>query len=353
MEPDSSVIEYRELRRADFPSFEKVMLQSVGALERATGLDQLGLAQLQPLSHRSIWTLFTLIRALGRAPIRIFVGVDRGQVLGTASVLFLPSAGYIVGVATDSAARGRGIATHLLERTHILAQRKSKSWLLLDVDSENETAIRVYRRLGYEERARFCWYVGSTPTTSANPAGTATEVDRSEMSEVAAWVDRNQPPAIRDPMPATRRRLSHFEIILRLPRTPARTWKLSSSGQTTAVMRGSYLPTVRTGYVIPAAWDPALSGDSLLSLVTPAVSWIRSLGATRTVIVVSDPPGAWEPAMAVLGLPKVVSSTLMVRPSASWRVWREVTGPVGSAPKRVLKVDSNQVHRMPQYSLSA
>jgi len=316
MERDPSVIEYHELRRADFPSFEKVMLQSVGALERATGLDQFGLAQLQQLHHRGIWTLFTFMRALGRAPIRIFVGVDRGQVLGTASVLLLPNAGYIVGVATDSPTRGRGIATHLLEQTRILAQRKDKSWLLLDVESENETAIRVYRRLGYEGRARFGWYVGSTPTMSTNPAGTAMEVNRSEMSEVAAWVDHNRPPTIRDPMPTTSRRLSHFEIMLRMPRTPARTWKLSSSGQTTAVVRGSYLPTVRTGYVIPAAWNPALSGDSLLSLVTPAVSWIRSLGATRTVVVVSDPPGAWEPAMAALGLPRVVSSTLMVRPSA-------------------------------------
>lgn len=316
MERDTSTIEYRELRRADLPSFEKVMLQGLSEWERATGLGQVSVAQLQSLHHRGIWTLFTFIRALGRAPIHIFVGVDRGQVLGTASVLLLPNAGYIVGVVTDSAARGRGIATHLLEQTHLVAQRKGKPWLLLDVDSGNTTAIRMYRRLGYEERARFGWYVGPTPAASANLAGTVTEVDRSQMSEVAAWVDRSRPPAIRDPVPATGRRLSHFEIITRLPRTPIMTWRLSSSGQTTAVVRGSYLPSVRTGYVIPAAWDSVLPRDSLLSLVTPVVGWIRSLGARQTVVVVSDPPGAWEPVMAALGLPKAVSSTLMVRPSS-------------------------------------
>ncbi len=316
MERDSSAIEYRELRRADLPSFEKVVLQGLGTWEQATGLGQVSVAQILSFRHRGIWALFTFMRALGRVPIRIFVGVNRGQVLGTASVLSLPDTGYVVGVATDSAARGRGIATRLLEQTQLVSQRKGKSWLALDVDSENETAIRVYRRLGYKESARFGWYVGSTPVTSANPAGTATEVHRSQMREVAAWVDHNQLPAIHDAMPATGRRLSHFEIICRLPRTPARTWKLSSSGQITAVVQGSYLPTVRTGYVIPVAWDSALPGDSLLSLVTPVIDWIRSLGAKRTVVVVSDPPGAWEPVMAVLGLPMVVSSTLMVRPSA-------------------------------------
>lgn len=187
---------------------------------------------------------------------------------------------------------------------------------MLDVDSENATAIRVYRRLGYEERAKFRWYVGLTPVASANSADSATEVPRSQMSEVAVWVDRSRPPAIRDPMPATSRRLSHFEIITRLPRAPTRMWRLSSSGQTTAVVRGSYLPAVRTGYVIPAAWDPALSGESLLSLVTPVVNWILSLGATRTVVVVSDPPGEWEPVMDALGLPMTVSSTLMVSSSS-------------------------------------
>ena len=91
------------------------MLQSLGAWERATGLGQVSVAQLQSFRHLSIWALFTFMRALGRAPIRIFVGVDRGQVLGTASVLLLRNAGYIVGVATDSDARDRGIATHPLE----------------------------------------------------------------------------------------------------------------------------------------------------------------------------------------------------------------------------------------------
>lgn len=256
------------------------------------------------------------MRTVGRAPIQVFVGADQGQVLGTASLMLLPNAGYVFGVATDSVARGRGIASHLTELTHLAAQRKGKPWVALDVESENETAIRVYRRLRYEEKARFDWHVGPTPTIS-DSAQNVTEVPKSQMKEVASWVNLNQLPAVRDVLTATGQTLSHHETITRLPNTPpAKTWKLSSSGRTIGVVRGAYLPVIKTGFVIPAAWDPALFGDFLRLLVTPAINWFRSLGATRTVVVVPDPPGAWEQALAALGLPKAVSTTLMTRRSA-------------------------------------
>ena len=310
-------LEYRELRWSDFPSYQKLMLQAPGAFERATGLDQTFDALFSYLHRRGLWTLLTLMRALGQAPIRIFVGVDQGQVLGSTSLVLLPKAGYIVAVVTDSANRGRGIASHILEQTHLATQRKGRPWVALDVESDNETAIRVYRKLGYEERARFNWHVGPTPAAIAHSAGIATEVPRPKMKEVAAWMNLHQPRALHDVLPATAKMLSHHENITQLPTgTQAKTWSLSSSGLTTAVVRGFCLSMIKTVFVIPAGWDSTIPGDSLLSLVAPVVDWARSLGATRTVVVVPEPPGAWESAMISLGLPKAVSTLLMVRPSA-------------------------------------
>ena len=317
MTADSSAIEYRELQRADLPSFEKVVLQGLGALERATGLDQTSLTQIQSLRRWGIWALLTLLRALGQAPIRVFVAIERGEVVATASVLLLSETGYVAAVATDSAARGRGIATHLLEQARTLTHRKGRAWLALDVEAQNETAIRVYRRLGYAETARFGWYVGSTPSAGAPIEGTATEVPRSKRAELAAWVDRLRPPAIHDPLPATARRLSHLEISFGTPQTRVKTWRLSGGGEIVGVVRAIYSPKTQTGFVIPAGWDPAASGTALRDLVTPAVTWLQTLGTPRTVVVVPDPPGTWEPVLAALGLPKAVSTTLMVRSSAA------------------------------------
>jgi hypothetical protein len=110
--------------------------------------------------------------------------------------------------------------------------------------------------------------------------------------------------------------LSYLENMTSLPNTKKKTWSLSSSGQTSAVVRGFYVPMIKTGFLIPAGWDSAISGDSLLSLATPAIDWVRSLGATRTEVVVPEPPGAWESAMLSLDLPKMTSMMLMIRPSS-------------------------------------
>jgi len=312
-----SGIEYRELRWADFPSWQRLMPQAPGAFERATGFDQTMDAMYSYLHRRGLWTLLAIMRAMGRPPLSFFVAVSQGRVLGNAMLVLLPKTGYIFAVVTDSANRNRGIASHILEETHRATRDKGRPWVALDVEPDNETALRLYRKLGFEERARSNWYVGPTPAAVTRSGDVATEVPRSKMKEVAAWVNIHQPPAIHELLPATAKMLHYGENVTQLPNTQTKTWSLTSSGKTTAVVRGAYLPMIKTVIAIPAGWDSAISSESLLSLVAPVVDWARSLEATRTEVVVPDPPGAWEQAMTTLGLPKLVSTMLMVRPSSS------------------------------------
>ncbi len=309
-------IEYRELEWADFPSFQKLMLQAPGAFERATGFDQLSDVLFKYLHRRSLWTLLALMRTLGRAPINFVIGVDRDQVVGSAGFTLLPKAAYIFAVVTDSAVRNRGIASHILEQMHRNAHKKGRPWVALDVDLDNETAFRLYRKLGYEEKVQFNWHVGPIPSAITHSGGATAEVPPSRMKEVAAWVNQRQSPVLRDPLPATAKMLSHLENMTKLPGTKTKTWSLSSSGQTIGVVRGFYLPIIKTGILIPAGYDSTISDNSILSLVLPAVNWTRLLSGTRIEIVVQEPPGAWEAAMSSLGLPKVVSTMLMARSSS-------------------------------------
>ena len=312
-----SAIEYRDIRWADFPSYQKLMLQAPGAFERATGLDQTGEALFNYLHRRRLWTPLVIMRSLGIAPFRLFVGVSGNQVLGSAGLTLLPKAGYVFAVVTDSTARNQGIASRILEEVHRATIRRSRPWVALDVDSDNEVAIRLYQKLGYRERVRFNWHVGPTPATEGPPSPAVSEVPESKMREVAAWVNVHQLQALRDALPATARMLSHHESITQIPGSQTRTWRLSSSGQTAAVVRGFYLPMIKTVFMIPAAWDSAVSGESLLPLAAPLVEWARSLGAARTEAVVPEPPGVWGDVVRFLGLPKAVSTILMVRPSSS------------------------------------
>lgn len=310
-------VEIREIRRGDISSFEDVMRQGMGKLERATGLDQLSADQVRGLNRPTVWAIFRVLRVLGLAPITVLVGVDNGRVLGTASVVLLENAGYIMGVATDSRARGQGIATRLLESAVTKTKEKGRPWLALDVESDNEIAIGLYRKLGFEEKSQYGWYVGTPKNLGLVGAGDSEEASRVQLDEIATLVDLGRTQAIRDPLPASGRRLSHFEVVTRVTGAPAKTWRMSSSGQLTGAVRASYLPFVRTGFVIPSYWYPDSAEDMLFSLVRRPIDWVNTLGASRVVVIVPEPAGPWGPVVRELGMPKTVTSTLMTRRTVS------------------------------------
>jgi GNAT superfamily N-acetyltransferase len=311
-EPASAGLRVRGLRRRDLPSFEKVLLQGVGALERGIGLAETAAEMSRSLRRPLVWALFTLLRALGRT-IRIFVAVDSTGVRGTASVILYPRAGVVVGVATDAAARGHGIATRLMEEVRRLAERKRRAGLLLDVETDNEPALRLYRRLGYAERARFAWYTGPTPESTPENGDGIAEVPRASLATVAAWVDQHRSSGLAQLLPATPRRLSHLELLFRMPRSSSRTWELTTSKGRAGVVRGYYSPGNQTGYVLPAAWDPELPLEALRSLAAAAISWADGLGAVRSVVVVPDGESLWAATLEGLGLSPVVTTLTMVR----------------------------------------
>lgn len=312
MTKDPAMVQFRALKKSDLQSFDEVVKQGFGHLERSTGLDRLAEIQFQSLHRAGVWTLFTLLGAIGRAPIKIYVGAD-GRVLGTASEIPLPKAAYVLGVATDASMRNRGIATALLEMVHAEASRTGRSWAALDVEADNEVAIRIYKRAAYEEVARFGWYVGPVPDGKVEGVGRASVVRRRQMEELARWVGSTIPPRMREALPPDRRMLSHIDLLVRYPRAPIRTWKLGTAGETKAAVTASYASEVSTGYIILVAEDPSAGRAELGSALAPAVEWVRSLGGTRLVAVArlaSDDRGN---VLAGLGLALEVTTVLMVK----------------------------------------
>jgi ribosomal protein S18 acetylase RimI-like enzyme len=312
MSSSTAGLEVRELRRADYPAFERVVLQGLGHLERVTGLDVTSTSQIRMLSRAGVWYLVRFLRVLGLSPLRILVGVDRGTVVGTATLLLLPKSGYVAGVATDSAARGRGVATRVIEGLHRIAARKGRGYLVLDVESENETAIRVYRRLSYAEVSRYDWHIGPPPAAPPAEGATVHEVAGPELKALLPGLDAARPLTMRTALPASTRLLTHLEAFMRPPGTKTRTWTMASGGRTVAVARGFYLAAIQTGFCLGMAHGPAVEGPLPAPLVGPCMEWFRALGASRVAIVVPNPDGG-EVGPVALGLPRAVSTTLMVR----------------------------------------
>jgi GNAT superfamily N-acetyltransferase len=315
LEVPRSTFECRELRRRDLPTFGGVILQGMGAFEAATKIDVTTTESVKNLRRPGMVGLVRLLQLLQIAQVRILVAVDRGQVVGTTVVSFLPSTGYIGGVATDAAARGRGIATRLMELAHTFTRGKQKPWLSLDVESGNETAIRLYRRLGYTVAGRYDWFIGPTPK-SLSPGGPVPVEIRTADKDAREWANQTQPAAVRGPLPSTSRRLTHLELFSRPPRATPKTWKLTSERRTVGVVRGYYGSKTTTGFVFPVGTDPSISESTCAALVAPAINWQQTQGATRIIIPVLEPSVGWTSLAASLGLERLVSTSLMVRPTA-------------------------------------
>ncbi|MER2088805.1 MAG: GNAT family N-acetyltransferase [Sporosarcina sp.] len=57
---------------------------------------------------------------------------------------------YIDTVCIDPAFRGKGIGTQLFQHAEVIAKQKNIAKLSLNVETQKEPAIRLYKRLGYE-----------------------------------------------------------------------------------------------------------------------------------------------------------------------------------------------------------
>ncbi len=79
------------------------------------------------------------------------VVTDAGRVVGYYLLLFRARASIarLYSIAVDAAARGRGVATALLDDAEATARQRGASRLGLEVREDNTAAIRLYEKRGY------------------------------------------------------------------------------------------------------------------------------------------------------------------------------------------------------------
>jgi ribosomal protein S18 acetylase RimI-like enzyme len=308
---------FRQLRRADLPTFAQVSSLGIGNFERSTGLDESAEALSRVLSRWSIWLLLRFSQLVGRPFAQFWVAVDGKRVVGTGTLLMLPKAGYVAGMSTDPEYRGRGIASRILGFLKAETVRRRRDWLVLDVESENDSAIRVYRRAGYRELARFTWYTRtgipppSTPASSGAPAAS-----KAELKELVPGLDASRGADFATALPAHPRMLSHNELLARGPRVRHRTWIRRVSGGAPFAVRAYHLSRGGMATYFPMTGRPEPTPEEFALLFDSATEWLRARSPQRCLAVVSEPVGTVGAALEQRGFRAVSSSVCMVRPSA-------------------------------------
>ena len=90
----------------------------------------------------------------------LVASANHRRFLGTALVFFRKGSrvARLYSIASLPEARGKGVGTALIEAAEAAARQRRCHALRLEVRTDNETAIRLYERLGYRQIGRYVRY---------------------------------------------------------------------------------------------------------------------------------------------------------------------------------------------------
>ena len=106
------------------------------------------------LSRRSF------MRFVSKGAHNLLVADEAGSLLGYVLVLFRSgtSLARIYSIAVSPVARGKGVASQLLEQAEAIAARRYCLFIRLEVASGNTAALELYRKFGYKPFAHIKQY---------------------------------------------------------------------------------------------------------------------------------------------------------------------------------------------------
>ncbi|WP_199097736.1 GNAT family N-acetyltransferase [Dyella sp. ASV21] len=133
------------VRRAELSDLDDL----VALEERSFATDRLSRAQYR--RHLDSETAQVLVAS-----------ANHRRFLGTAVVFFRKGTqvARLYSIATHAEARGKGVGSALLNAAEHAARRRRCKALRLEVRTDNDTAIRLYERLGYHRIGHYTRYYG-------------------------------------------------------------------------------------------------------------------------------------------------------------------------------------------------
>lgn len=104
------------------------------------------------------WSLEQFWQELGQPTREYVVAEDGSSIVGYAGAFVLSPDSDVQTIAVDPAVRGRGIGEQLLEHLISTASDQGATGMVLEVRSDNSSAIGLYERFGFERISRRAGY---------------------------------------------------------------------------------------------------------------------------------------------------------------------------------------------------
>ena len=140
---------------------ERSWLDSV-TLEPMDPYDLAAVLRLERVSFPSAWTPESYLRELRNENAYYVVARGEGEVIGYAGMWVIAEEAHISTLAVRPDFRRRGLGKTMLRHLMQIARARQATHMTLEVREQNEIALALYRKLGFEPRALLPHYYGDT-----------------------------------------------------------------------------------------------------------------------------------------------------------------------------------------------
>ncbi len=216
-----------------------------------------------------------------------------GHLAATTLLTFTPTTGYVSMVMVDDAYRRRGFAKRLLEAAARETKRAGRSWVVLDVLSDNVPAKRLYDGIGYETLAtmefRSAELSGPAPPGPAPPLPEGVRaLRRSDGDALTTLADAERPERYRRVLPAYPRQFFVSPLVARGLESETEAWVIDRGRGPEGFVRATVSPATEAGNLTVPLIGPDVPPELARGLVAWAMDWVHRRGPTRLATEVPE-----------------------------------------------------------------
>ncbi|MGC2289754.1 MAG: GNAT family N-acetyltransferase [Thermoplasmata archaeon] len=279
----------------------------------------------------------TVLRQTERPLVRFLVGLSRlfgrpvfavilvdldGHVAGTTLLNFTPDAGYLSGIVVDAPVRHQGHAQSMLRSAEDLCRRYRRRNAVLDVTADNDPALRLYGRWGYQPLRDSHW-ISRPFGPEAPPLPPLTGAVRvrpfrpSDAPALAQADNALMPPEVRAVL---RRHPTDFRVpaVARsVLQTDLESWVVDLDGRPAGFLRASVSRLMEAANLSSPLFRGDVPEPVMHDMLVTALQWIERRKVPRVVMEVADHQSRARPVLDALGFSEVFRLHTLVHPLAA------------------------------------
>jgi ribosomal protein S18 acetylase RimI-like enzyme len=263
-----------------------------------------------------IQLLMALANMVRRPFAKFFVIETDGHLAATTLLTFTPTTGYVSMVMVDDPYRRRGYAKRLLETAAKESRRAGRSWVVLDVLSDNAPAKHLYDEIGYRTVASMTFqtadFAGPIPTGPAPPLPTGIRpLARGDGDRLTEISNEERPAEYRKILPAYPRQFFVSPLVAMGLESDTEAWVIDRGQGAEGFVRATTSPATEAGNLTAPLIGPDVPPELAQQLVGYAVDWVRRRKVTRVATEIPEHAVRGLAALTSVGFtPKLHAETM-------------------------------------------